>query len=359
MRKKWIVSLLFLLSVTGLAAQEEAGDTTIYRVVEEQPRFPACERLDTTLEAKSQCAQQQLLAFVYQNIVYPMEARQNGNEGQVVVSFVVEKDGMLSNPTILKDIGGGCGLEVVRVVELMNQAAVRWVPGRIGGKVVRSVFNLPVRFRLEEAPPYTLIEGDTVYTKLDEPLTFKGGEEALIEYLTEALDYPPSGNDSCLIGNIDVQIQVGPNGVVRILSLTDFANLGFDFWYEATDAATSTIGKWNPAVYQGRPVPAAYDLSMYFQPTAATCQRVVENYQSAIQLANDGQQLISEEKTEEGLAKLSQAIELFPDNATFLFMRGQAYLDLNRLPEACTDLNKAQSIALNDWYSGVLPIICR
>jgi len=347
-----------LMAVLALPAQE-VSDTTIYQVVEEMPRFPVCEQLDTTLAVKIQCAQDQLLAFVYQNVNYPFEARQNGNEGAVVVSFVVEKDGTLTNSKIVKDIGGGCGLEVLRIVNGMNEIGLKWVPGKSKGEVVRTRFNLPVRFRLEEAPPYVLVEGDTVYTQFDELLSFEGGDEALVRHLGEKVEYPETWNDSCLIGTIDIQLLVEPTGAVKVLNLTDYSNLGFDFHYEAIDAATSTMGKWTPALYQGRQVPTSYDLSIYFEPTATACKTVISNYQQATTLVTEGVSLFDEGEQEAGIAKMSEAVSMFPNNATFLYARGQAYMDMNRFPEACADLTMARDIALVDWFDSILPIICR
>ena len=84
---------IFLTFPGGIFAQELGIDTTIFKVAEEMPRFPGCEHLDTTMAAKTQCSQASLLSFMYGNIRYPLEARQNGNEGTVVIGFVVEKDG--------------------------------------------------------------------------------------------------------------------------------------------------------------------------------------------------------------------------------------------------------------------------
>lgn len=354
---------LFLFALPCLVAQEGGAtvdaDTTIYEAVAEMPRFPACEGLDTTLQAKNQCAQQALLSVMYKNINYPLEARQNNLEGTVVVSFVVEKDSSLSNFRIVKDIGGGCGLEVLRVVEGINEAGVKWVPGKNNGKVVRSRFNLPIKFKLEEVPPFTVVGRDTVYTDFETPLEFKGGEEALQAYLTDNLEYPASGIDSCLMGRIELQIIVRPSGDVRILDLIDYSGLDFDFWYEAISLATSTYGKWEPATFDGRPVTAAYNITLPFIPEAAGCQQRVEEYQRAGQLAQDGAELYDAGEKEAGLEKLSQAIALFPNNANYLIMRGQAYLDMNRFPEACADLTLARRISYIDWYDGVLPVICR
>lgn len=354
----------FLFALPALFAQEGGAavdaDTTIYEAVEEMPRFPACENLDTTLQVKNQCAQQALLSVMYENITYPLEARQNNLEGTVVVSFVVEKDGSLSNYKIVKDIGGGAGLEVLRVVEGINEAGIQWVPGKNKGQPVRSRFNLPIKFKLEEVKPYTVVGRDTIYTQeFDKPLEFEGGDEALSAYLTDNLEYPASGIDSCLLGRIELQVIVRPRGDVRILDLIDYSGLGFDFWYEAISLATSTYGKWEPAIFEGRPVTAAYNFALPFIPEAPGCQERVKLYEQANQLAEEGASLFDNGEKEAGVEKLSQAIEMFPGNANYLIMRGQAYLDMNRFPEACEDFTRARRISYIDWYDGVLPVICR
>lgn len=348
------------LGLPVFLSAQVANDTTIYQTVEEAPLFPGCEKLDTTIEAKRNCSSQQVLAFIYQNVRYPQEAIEKNIEGTVVLTFVIEKDGTISAPRILKDIGGGCGLEAFRVVAQMNEAGVRWTPGKNKGKVVRSQFNLPVRFKIKEAPPFiTNIYGDTVYTRFDQPLVYEGGEQALADFLNVRLKYPAKYKDSCQVGNIDVQILVRPNGDVRILDLTDYNNLGFDFWYEAIDASTATLGKWTPAVYQDRKVPSGFEISLSFSPTAEACKAIADKYDLATKLINEGSALYGEGKQEEGLAKMSESIALFPDHAGLLIVRGQAYLDMNKLPEACADLSKARRIALIDWYDSVLPLICR
>lgn len=350
-------SLLFLISFP--AHSQSPADTTIYKVVEEMPRFPGCENPDSTAEAKQRCAERRLLEFVNQNIEYPLEARQKGFEGTVVVSFVVEKDGALSQITILRNVEGGCGDEAVRVVNLMNIAGLRWVPGKKEGKPVRVQFNLPVKFKLEEALPYVLIQGDTVYTEFEKPLEYIGGNQALSDYLGKSIKYPASGTEKCLIGEIDIQVLVYPNADVRITQMTDYQDLGFDFWFEAAYAASGTIGKWQPAEYEGRKVASAYDLTVSFVPTAASCKTRIDNYTKANQLADEGEKIYNEGKQEDGIAKISEALALFPDHAAFLFMRGQAYLNQNKFAEACSDLSKGRQIAMVNWFDNILSVICR
>lgn len=127
-------------------AEPEAEE--IFKVVEEMPRFPGCENLATTDERKA-CSDKKMLQFIYDNIQYPAIARENGIEGTVVVRFVVEADGSIKYAEVVRDIGGRCGEEAMRVVALMNSMPQKWTPGRQRGKPVRVWFNLPVKFILE------------------------------------------------------------------------------------------------------------------------------------------------------------------------------------------------------------------
>ena len=83
------------------------------------------------------------------NIRYPSIARENGVQGTVVVTFVIEKDGRVSNARVVRDIGAQCGQEALRVVELMQDQNILWAPGKMYGSPVRVQFNLPVKFKLE------------------------------------------------------------------------------------------------------------------------------------------------------------------------------------------------------------------
>lgn len=110
--------------------EEEVVEEQIFTVVENDPEFPG------GMEA--------LYKYLAQNIKYPQLARDNGITGKVYVTFVVEKDGSIANPKVLRDIGGGCGQEAIRVVKSMP----KWTPGKQRGKAVRVQFNLPVNFSL-------------------------------------------------------------------------------------------------------------------------------------------------------------------------------------------------------------------
>ena len=119
-------------TLVGEEEEEEIeGETRIWVVVEEEPSFPG--GIDS------------LYTWIQQNIQYPVRAREHNITGTVYVTFNIERDGSISNPKVLRDIGGGCGAEAIRVVKQMP----RWNPSKQRGKTVRVQFNLPIKFTLK------------------------------------------------------------------------------------------------------------------------------------------------------------------------------------------------------------------
>lgn len=82
--------------------------------------------------------------FLGRNIRYPAIARENNIQGRVVISFVIEKDGSLTNVCVEKEIGDGCGEESARVVKLSPS----WCPALVDGKPVRVAYSTPISFTL-------------------------------------------------------------------------------------------------------------------------------------------------------------------------------------------------------------------
>ncbi len=86
-----------------------------------------------------------LYAFLYSEIDYPRIARELNIQGRVILGFIIEKDGSVSNVHVIRGIGGGCDEEAMRAVSNMP----RWNPGRMGTQPVRVSYSLPVNFRLK------------------------------------------------------------------------------------------------------------------------------------------------------------------------------------------------------------------
>lgn len=132
MKKLIVLVALSVLCSTSAMAQTVVEDDAIFVVAENAPEFPGGE--------------DSLYAYIARNIVYPEAAKKEKIEGRVFVTFIVEKDGQVSSVKLLRDIGGGCGEEAIRVLKSMP----KWKPGTQRGKPVRVQFNLPVSFELQD-----------------------------------------------------------------------------------------------------------------------------------------------------------------------------------------------------------------
>lgn len=87
--------------------------------------------------------------YIYENLFYSDEAYDNGTQGIAIVHFVVETDGSLTQPGILRHPGDGLGEEALLIVQQMIDEDIRWVPGVQKGEKVRVLYNMVVKFRLD------------------------------------------------------------------------------------------------------------------------------------------------------------------------------------------------------------------
>ena len=106
-------------------------ETKIFTVVEQMPMYPGGDAA--------------LMGYLRDNIHYPTIAAENGVQGRVVVGFVVERDGSITDVKILRGVDPSLDREAMRVVKNMP----RWTPGKQNGSAVRVKYQVPVSFRLQ------------------------------------------------------------------------------------------------------------------------------------------------------------------------------------------------------------------
>lgn len=117
------------------AVTEKNEQGQVFTIVEEQPEFSG------GVDA--------LMKFLSENLVYPPDAREKGIQGTVFVTFVVEKDGSITDVRVLRGVATSIDEEAMRVIKAMPN----WKPGYQRGEPVRTQFNLPLRFVLDAPPP--------------------------------------------------------------------------------------------------------------------------------------------------------------------------------------------------------------
>ena len=103
----------------------------VFEVVEQMPSFPGGDKA--------------LMDFLSNNVKYPVVAQENGVQGRVVISFVVEKDGSITDVRVVRSVDPSLDKEAARVVKSMP----KWIPGKQNGAAVRVKYNVPVSFRLQ------------------------------------------------------------------------------------------------------------------------------------------------------------------------------------------------------------------
>lgn len=110
----------------------DPNEGKVFTIVEEMPQFPGG-------------GEAALIKYLQSNIKYPAMARENGIEGIVYVTFVVDRDGKVKDAKILRGKGAGLDEEALRVVRSMPD----WKPGKQNGRSVAVQYNLPVNFKLQ------------------------------------------------------------------------------------------------------------------------------------------------------------------------------------------------------------------
>jgi TonB family protein len=124
----------------------------VFDVVEEMPQYPG--------------GPQALFEFLSNNVKYPEEAEKAGIQGRVIATFVVETDGSISQPTIVKSVDPLLDAEALRVINAMP----KWKPGKQNGELVRVKYTVPLSFRFDgvrEAREDHICEEDGSIVEMD------------------------------------------------------------------------------------------------------------------------------------------------------------------------------------------------
>ena len=256
----------------------EKSNDSIYQIVNEMPKFPGGE--------------QAMMKFVAQNVKYPEKAKDEGISGRVFISFVVEKDGSISNVEVKRGIGGGCDEEAVRVISSMP----KWKPGMHKGEPVRVSYQMPIMFKLgqtndeNKTTVKTVVAGDDehswkastatipdnpakdnmkpdkngVYQIVEEMPSFPGGDRELMEHIAKNIKYPQEAMDKEIQGRVFVSFVVEKDGSVSNVELKRGIGGGCD---EEAIRVISTMPKWNPGKMKGEPVRVSYMMPINFKLT--------------------------------------------------------------------------------------------
>ncbi|MBB6108168.1 outer membrane transport energization protein TonB [Mucilaginibacter lappiensis] len=216
----------------------------VYTAVEKVPEFPG--------------GLEKFGLFLGKGIKYPKVDRDNGTQGRVIVTFVVEKDGALSGLKVTRGVSKTIDAEAIRVLK----ASPKWTPGIEGGKKVRVQYSVPISFTLapDDNKPKTDETGQ-VFTSVEHVPEFPGGLEAFGQFLGSNVKYPKADREKGVQGRVIATFIVEADGSLSNIVVTRGISKAID---EEAIRVLDLSPKWKPGIQNGRPVRVQYSVPISF-----------------------------------------------------------------------------------------------
>jgi TonB family protein len=184
--------------------------------------------------------------YLAKNLRYPKVAREDGIQGKVYISFVVERDGSITNVVATQggEIGGGIPEEAIRVVQSMP----KWEPGMQDGVTVRCYFTVPLNFMLQTKES-TVYMPDKVHSK---PIPMFN----IAAYLQKQMQYPGAAIKDNLEGVVYVICTINEKGILEqpVISHKEEANPKMKILEEEALRLVRSMPSWLPAKIRQAPV---------------------------------------------------------------------------------------------------------
>lgn len=196
-------------------------------------------------------------------IKYPAIATENNVQGTVPISFIIEKDGTLTDiKTNGRKVGYGIDEEALRVIK----TSPRWNPASLDGKPVRVRYNIPIKFSLPGKPKKVADaskSGDIAYSHItmENPPTYPGGMHKFYEFLGQNIKYPKAATDGKVEGIVRVSFTIEKDGSLTEVKSIDNLGAGTD---EEAIRVMKLSKRWNPGLVNGTPVRVTYQLPIKF-----------------------------------------------------------------------------------------------
>ncbi len=221
---------------------EVIGTDTVYLSSSERPVFPG--------------GDQSLMKFKTENAIYPPDIKKLGIEGSVMVRFIIEKNGSVSNVRIIHGAAPSLDAEAIRVTKLMPA----WQPGKEKGKPVKYMYVTSYDFLLTPRKPPVFEEGDP-FVVVEEMPVFPGGDSALLAYIARNTKYPEAAKANKIEGRVIVRFCVTDVGGIDRVSVLKGVDPEIDA--EAIRVVKS-LPKFEPGKQGGKPVNVWYMIPITF-----------------------------------------------------------------------------------------------
>lgn len=237
-----VTNLQSVPKITLRARSKSNPSEQVFTIVEHMPKFPGGEG--------------QLMEFLSKNLVYPKEAKESGIQGRVIVQFVVEKDGAISNVNVVRGIEETLNAEAIRVVKM----SPKWIPGTQRDVPVAVKYTVPVAFRINGKDSEE--KEQSVYNVVDEMPKFPGGDGELMAYLAKVIVYPPESQKAGLQGRVIASFTVLKTGKLADIEIVRGVSADID---EEAIRVLKSMPDWTPGKHNGQLVNVKYTVPITFR----------------------------------------------------------------------------------------------
>ena len=249
--------LAFLALGTQMVTIKQAQASTITEVAPPPTEDKVFEKLDVLPEFPG--GGKAMMQWISQNMQYPKNAVDGNIEGRVIVSFIVEKDGSISNVEVKKSVHELLDKEALRVINAMP----KWKPGMQDGQPARARFFVPISFKTQQSAEVK----EKVFEDLDNMPEFPGGGKAMMEWLSQNIQYPKEAVDGKIEGRVMISFVIEKDGSVSNAKVIRGIDESLD--NEAL-RVVNAMPNWKPGMQDGQPARARFTIPVSFKLPRST-----------------------------------------------------------------------------------------
>ncbi|WP_321373771.1 energy transducer TonB [uncultured Draconibacterium sp.] len=247
--RKFILITLGLLLTMSVFAQDDQKEKDVFFIVDDMPEYPG--------------GHEALRNDIASLVKYPVAAKENGIQGKVYITFLVNEEGKVEDAKIARGVDPSIDKEALRVINALDK---NWKPGEKDGVPVKVSYTVPINFALNKEAAKegksSYGEGDSqVFFIVEDMPEFPGGDEALRKYIANALSYPEIAQEKKIQGKVYVSFVVEKDGSVGDAKIARGVDPSLD---KEALRVVKALPMWKPGRQRGEPVRVQYTVPINF-----------------------------------------------------------------------------------------------
>ena len=247
--RNFVLIILGLVLTMNVFAQDNSKQEDVFVIVEDMPEYPG--------------GDEALRNDIASLVKYPVAAKENGIQGKVYITFVINEEGKIEDAKIARGVDPSLDKEALRVMNALDKT---WKPGKQKGVPVKVSYTVPIKFALDggAAKEKNIKSGEganAVFFIVEDMPEFPGGDEALRKYIANALTYPEVAQKKKIQGKVYVTFVVEKDGSVGDVKIARGVDPSLD---KEALRVVKDLPMWKPGKQRGEPVRVSYTVPINF-----------------------------------------------------------------------------------------------